>query len=609
MTKTKNKKRKQKLLEFQAQHGLSDAELRELLEAMKKPRMIQEPVSFQTFVEHKDYMNAEGILYPRVMDAGTEINSGKYVETVFTGPIGTGKTTLALYTIAYQTYLLLCYEDPHSVFGLDPASEIFMVFQSISKNLAKDIDYQRLRAMCERAPFFSGENAFNKNLESEMRFRNRITLKPIHGGESGAIGGNVIGGIIDELNFMNVVEDSKKNPDGGVYDQAMKNYQSIARRRESRFMSHGNLPGMLCLVSSRRYRGQFTDLKEEEARQPGSRIYVFDEKVWTIKPQEFGEARFRLFTGDEARPPRILEEGETVSLDDQHLVMKIPEEYRSKFEADMLASVRDIAGCSTNAINPFIVNTAKVSEAFGKTESIFSRPDVDFVATKLKVYPERFQDPEEPRFVHIDLAFSKDSCGFAIGYVPRFVKILRDDGYEQLPLVRIDGILEIRPPKNGEINFGSVRNVIYALKKLGLNIQWITFDQFQSKDSKQILARKKFQTGTLSLDKDTMGYEITKAAFYDGRVEVPHHALCHHELVTLEHDVKKGKVDHRPNGSKDCADALAGVVWGLHRRREVWMRHKIPLVEQQRAMSKIAEATQKPTASKQKLLDASGMGL
>jgi len=603
-TKTSKSKRREKLLAFAKAKGLSKAELRDLLKHMKKPRMIQEPVSFSTFVEHKDYMDAEGLLYQKVMEAGEAINSGKYVEAIFTGPIGTGKTTLALYTMAYQLYVLLCYEDPHAVFGLDPASEILMVFQSISKSLAKDIDYQRFRAMVERAPWFTGEFTFNKNIESELRFKNRIIIRPIHGGESGAIGQNVIGGIIDELNFMNVVADSKKNPDGGDYDQAMKNYQSIARRRESRFMTQGDLPGMLCLVSSRRYKGQFTDKKEEEAKDPKKRIYVFDEKVWTIKPEAFIGDTFDVFLGNDTHTPFIVKNKQKLTPEEKASVMAIPEEYRTSFEGDILAAIRDIAGMSTNAIHPFIVNTSAVSACFNRQSSIFSRPSVDFVDTKLKIYPKRFRDPGEPRFVHIDLAFSKDSCGVAIGYVPKFVSVTHESGVETMPLVSIDGILEVKPPRNGEIQFGKVRDVIYTLMKLGLNVQWVTFDQFQSKDSKQILARKGLQTGTLSLDKDTLGYEITKTAFYEGRVLAPAHTLCLHELVTLEHDEKKNKVDHRPNGSKDCADALAGVVWGLHRRRELWMRHKVPLQEQRKALMKIAETTQKPKAEPSKgLLD------
>ena len=38
-----------------------------------------------------------------------------------------------------------------------------------------------------------------------------------------------------------------------------------------------------------------------------------------------------------------------------------------------------------------------------------------------------------------------------------------------------------------------------------------------------------------------------------------------------------GLIDHPPNFSKDCSDAVAGVVFGLTYRREVWVRHGVPM--------------------------------
>ena len=67
------------------------------------------------------------------MDELRELNSGKYVEAVLTGAIGTGKSTIALFTTAYQLYVLSCLKDPHELFNLDPSSEIVFAFQSLNK--------------------------------------------------------------------------------------------------------------------------------------------------------------------------------------------------------------------------------------------------------------------------------------------------------------------------------------------------------------------------------------------------------------------------------------------------------------------------------------------
>ena len=71
--------------------------------------------------------------------------------------------------------------------------------------------------------------------------------------------------------------------DGSVYDQAAENYNSIARRRESRFMQQGMLPGLLCLVSSKNYPGGLTDRKVAEART-NKTIFVYDKRLWEIRP-------------------------------------------------------------------------------------------------------------------------------------------------------------------------------------------------------------------------------------------------------------------------------------------------------------------------------------
>jgi hypothetical protein len=191
---------------------------------------------------------------------------------VLTGAIGTGKSTIALFTTAYQLYVLSCLKNPHGLFDLDPSSEIVFAFQSLTKDLAESIDYERFRAMLTDSPYFDQHFPFNKKFKSEMVFPNRIVVRPLSGDVNAAIGSNIFGAILDEVNFMAHVEQSKSTVDGGLFDQAVEMYNSIVRRRKSRFMAAGGrLPGMVCLVSSKRYPGEFTDRKQLEAREEFSR--------------------------------------------------------------------------------------------------------------------------------------------------------------------------------------------------------------------------------------------------------------------------------------------------------------------------------------------------
>ena len=49
------------------------------------------------------------------------------------------------------------------------------------------------------------------------------------------------------------------------------------------------------------------------------------------------------------------------------------------------------------------------------------------------------------------------------------------------------------------------------------------------------------------------------------------------EMMRLERNPQSGLIDHPPNFSKDCSDAVAGVGFGLTNRREIWVRPGVPM--------------------------------
>lgn len=544
------------------------------------------PVGVKEFLFSKFYLGKEKEIYPAIVDEIVEINSGKYEEVVLTGGIGSGKTTVALYSQAYQLYLLSCYHNPHTVFGLDPSSEIKIIFQNLSAKLAKGVDYARFQSMIAGSPYFKEHFPYDHKVLSMLKFPNRIEIEPVAGVETGAIGQNVIGGIIDEVNFMAVVQSSTKGEDGGVYDQATALYNTIAMRRMSRFISGGRLPGLLCLVSSKKTPGQFTDKKEEEAKT-NPLIYVYNKRAWDVKPPgTYTRGWFYVFIGDAQRQPRVLQPGDEVADKDRHLVDRIPLEYRQKFTDDITRALRDVAGKSTQAIHPYMPNVEAVLRNFGRRGSLFATECADFVTKPVKLVKSLTKrNPDCLRWVHIDLGLTSDSAGLVIAHVPKFVRVDRGDSVELLPQIEVDGFLEIAPPvkgSNGEINFSKIRQVLYKLRDMGMPLKWVSLDSFQSVDTKQILFQKGFTVGHVSVDTDMAPYDVTKQALYDHRVFAPSHAKVQTELTRLERDWKKGKVDHPPKaqgGSKDIADALAACVYSLSMRREIWAHHGVPLAQ------------------------------
>lgn len=543
------------------------------------------PVKVDEFLfGHRFLRRPKNELYPAVVDELVKINedhgrvTNSITEFVGTGGIGSAKTTTALYTNAYQLYLLSCYKNPHAMFRMDSTSEILFIFQSLNASTARDVDYGRFREICAQSYYFTSVFPFRKDIESSLKFPNRIEAKPI-GSDAGSIGQNVLGGLIDEVNFMAITEKSKRGRDG-KYDQAKVIYEGVSRRIKSRFVNSGGMPGILCLVSSKNYPGEFTDIKLQEAITDPS-IYIYDKRVWDIKPAgTFCGDVFQVFTGDDTRKPRLLtaEQAAAIKDEDKALIVNVPTEYKGSFDTDIIGSLRDIAGVGTSSRYPFILNTEKIAGAFGKVKSILSLGVHDFSASiPLHFRPEFLVNPTKPRWVHIDLSISGDCTGVACGHVSKFVPTSVAGGHEKLPNIVFDFILQVVPPRGDEIKIHRIREMIHSLRASGVPIKWVTFDSFQSVDSIQLLRQQGFTTGKISTDVTPAPYILTKNALYDGRVSCPEHPIAQKELAELERNVSKGKIDHPPTGSKDCSDAIASVIYGLTTRREVWMIEGIPL--------------------------------
>ena len=107
-----------------------------------------------------------------------------------------------------------------------------------------------------------------------------------------------------------------------------------------------------------------------------------------------------------------------------------------------------------------------------------------------------------------------------------------------------------------EIDFARVRELIVDLRRRGFHLAQVSFDGWQSVDSRQILRRQGFRTALVSVDRDLGPYETLKELVNTSRLHLPPYEPLLRELTRLEL-VAGRKVDHPRGGSKDAADALA----------------------------------------------------
>lgn len=158
-----------------------------------------------------------------------------------------------------------------------------------------------------------------------------------------------------------------------------------------------------------------------------------------------------------------------------------------------------------------------------------------------------------PRFAHIDLALKHDRAGLAVCHI--------EDGRVVFDLVHYFELSDFRG--EAEIDLEHIRNVLLAMKQAGANFRLVSFDGFQSADSRQLLRKQGIPTEYHSVDRNTESYDVLKELVYAGQVSLPEterSRVFDHEARRLEL-IDGKKVDHPPRGSKDVSDAVAGAAF------------------------------------------------
>lgn len=272
--------------------------------------------------------------------------------------------------------------------------------------------------------------------------------------------------------------------------------------------------------------------------------------------------------------------------------IRIPLSLKANFLRDPENFIRDIAAISTESVNPFIRRKAKILDWEERSKK-FSNPfDEDAL-----IFDEDFgADDEFNRYMHIDLGLTKDAVGISMCHVPYFTDretiISGPDGpdvkIDRVPFLSFDFVGSIKANKGEEIILSEIRQIIYELTNLGFHIDLITYDGFQSVESIQTLRLQGYRAARLSIDRtstkvlsvkqrdDRQGksnygirrestdgnilaaWESAKELIYEDRIHTPYHPLLFEEARGLQEDRKKLKVDHRPKGSSDLMQSIAG---------------------------------------------------
>jgi hypothetical protein len=567
----------------------------------------RKPVGLREFVEDEYYLGKimKGDIFPKIVDDLEELFDGQYTDVILTGSIGWGKTRFMEIAVAYDLYKVSCLKDPARAYGMMKGSNITFVNVSVNKTQATKVFFQDLYDLLSASPYFQKEFPFDRRVKSEIRFlKNNIRCYPVAASEQAALGVGVFCACIDEANFMEVVERSKRTAPGmqNLYDQAAAVHHKLSTRMRGRMSVRGRLPGHIYVASSARYPDDFTERLEKQAREEAAKgehyMFVRHYAQWeTWPPEKFTKESFQVEVGDLTRRTRVLtgEETDVSTIN----VITVPMTFKRDFDHDPDLAVRDVGGKSVLSIRPFISRRELIRRMFEMGEQAgLKHPFTKFEVTLQqkdpameRLLPENLHWVNRPKLnqygrpvigndgkpeterrlfdalhhCHVDLSKTGDATGIVIAHNVGARKIQRFDpksmqNVEELkPVIWVDLALRIVAPRHEEIDIPRIRAILYELnRRYKMEFGKVTFDTYGSQESVKTMHDEGFNTDILSVDKDNTPYETLRTAIYDERILCYYSPVLERELIQLERGPKK--IDHPPRGSKDLADALAGAV-------------------------------------------------
>lgn len=603
-------------------NALSPDELWILEEAMKDEDLLNAifdleyehvPVSPEHFLEDDFYYGEFGRdMFPALKRDFIELFENGYDELLLSGSQGWGKSFLGRACMIYTLYRMLCLRDPQRSYGLAKSSEIINAVVSLTIEHARRGVVKDIEVVVRTCPVFK-EWFPCKPQKSGLYFpQKNIVVYPENYAAQRIIGLNVFSALIDEANAAKSGQSSRMAASADIRQAVSKArglYETVMRRRKSRYMKDGRLPGIAIIISSATLQSSFTEEKIKEAAHNQS-IFVRNYATWDVKGSDYTSKQFHVLVANGGKHCKILEgdevafyqEKERLDLaagghEDLH-VLDIPIEWKQDFEKDLIGSLREIAGVSAEAVLHLLPDHRIIAASVDPTlpqgftttdwecgsqggfiwERLCDRKKqrVEFGYEEMTWVPK--VAPGVSRFIHIDTSINGDATGFCMGHMAGMKEIKRrDDNFveytEVAPLIHIDFLLRIVPPPGGDILFGTVRALIYELQSHGFSIDYVTLDGFQSEDTRQQLEGRGIKAEIQSVDRFDTAYVKLKAALLEKRVVRPEHAYLDWELQHLIHNRYARKVDHpmqsvdnrRP--SKDVADALCGVVFGIEKYR------------------------------------------
>jgi hypothetical protein len=580
------------------EHELRDKTYEELMDdylpTWHEEQFKRTPVPVREWIYSPDYMDLKGQLFEVLVDDLEELFEGGYTEAVIDGAIGWGKSYFTSVALMRMVYEVSCLRNPQIAYGLARDTPISFVNAAIKEKTAKEVVFKYCKGLVKNSPYFQEEYQLEKELEAELVFQDNIRLWAATSSQSGIIGQNMFGGALDEINFFGkVINSSKVQQAGEVYDHAKTLWEASTRRMESRFKRQGSVPGILLMVSSNMYPDDFTIWRRELAEETGQKIFHRRYSQWETKPADwFSAKKFKVSLGNINVRPRIIrpafDERHEPALDDEEAllaegvkIVEVPEDFKNTFEQDIDMAIRDVAGYPTLTAAPFFRDVEPIRRAIKRGALVNLLHPYSRQTTTLEDGSHWLKDNLDyskksyRHFAHVDLALNGDAAGLTVVRLDGMVRrisdnlegdlhqtiVLNKDSVEWVPhLTQVLSLRIVNTPGK-DIQFAKVRRILIDLLNDGFFFSKITYDQYNSGDSIQYFQNIGIDSKKLSVDRKMDPYQVLKNLLQDDLLDMYDMPVLTEELTRLEIDSIKRKIEHPPKGSKDVSDTLAGAAF------------------------------------------------
>jgi hypothetical protein len=502
---------------------------------------------------------------------------------------GSGKDHSVRMAVARIAYLLSCLKSPQEYFGFARQDEIHILNVAMNAAQARRAFFKPLGTLLKNTAWFSDKlRSEITDMATSIRLDKQIELISGHSQAENFEGLNTIAVVLDEISGFQ--SEDQKAARGIVESQrtAEAVYDIVRTSASTRFPENFKVAA----ISYPRYlndpiqnlcaKGNADIEKNGLAK---SNYFVDGPRTtWDVNPRYAKFERVAVEGSKTLIPnvPSWLADYENDPMMARAKYECLPERSSNRYFRNDAAINGSLPKQAPEWVDPVQINYYWGLDVEGaKAEGSYELATVPGWQTNYTFSPDLKPYEGAVYTLHADLAISGDRAGIAMCHVKNWerrehkmgdpLNMKTDYQVDDRPVIKVDFVTSYESdltatdpegePRARDIQIRWFRNLIRELKRRGFVIGFVTFDNFQSADSIQILESWGIEADKLSMDRNKIPYATLREVMYDGRLEGYYRERVIEELEGLT-ELPSGKIDHPPGGSKDETDALCGAVMG-----------------------------------------------